>query len=365
MITQTLALFLDAYRDLNSRKLFWVTLVLSGLFIGGFAILGVDPGGLKLFTHHIDMEDAPFWYRFIFDKAIIGLWLTWAAIILAIISTAGVFPDFITGGSIDLYLARPISRVRLFVTKYLSGLGFVALQVIVVAVGGFFVLGLRGHDWRPGLFWAVPIVVCFFSYLFAICVLFGVSTRSTIAALLLTILCWFVVAALDWSEPQILTGQYIYGWQTKQYADRADQAEANLRSAQKAPHAATLVSEFRQQSETARQQSRQSEQTARYFRNVHRIIYWIKLATPKTTDTSDLLERDLFTGEEAEKANSDAGRRRSSADPGDMNAAALAGGRETAQELRSRSAASIIGTSLAFEAIVVFWAGWIFCRRDY
>src|SRR6185437_5144958 len=103
----------------------------------------------------------------------------------------------IGGGSIDLYLAKPIGRARLFLTKYLAGLLFVTLQVVVISVGSFFVLGLRGHDWEPGLFWAIPIVVCFFSYLFAVCVLLGVKTRSTIAALLLTILCWTTFALLD------------------------------------------------------------------------------------------------------------------------------------------------------------------------
>ena len=34
---------------------------------------------------------------------------------------------------------------------------------------------------------AVPLVVCFFSYLFSVCVLLGVWTRSTVAAILLTI----------------------------------------------------------------------------------------------------------------------------------------------------------------------------------
>ena len=38
-MTQTLAIFLDAYRDLNSRKLFWLAVAISALVV---AI--VDPG---------------------------------------------------------------------------------------------------------------------------------------------------------------------------------------------------------------------------------------------------------------------------------------------------------------------------------
>jgi len=53
------------------------------------------------------------------------------------------------------------------------------------------VLGIRGGVWEPGLFISIPIVVIFFSYLFAICVLLGLITKSTIASLLLTLLIWF------------------------------------------------------------------------------------------------------------------------------------------------------------------------------
>jgi len=33
--------------------------------------------------------------------------------------------------------------------------------------------------------------------------------------------------------------------------------------------------------------------------------------------------------------------------------------------LRGRSIAWVLGTSLGFEAFVLFWAAFIFCRRDY
>ena len=38
----------------------------------------------------------------------------------------------------------------------------------------------------------IPLVVCSYSYLFCVCVLVGVMTRSTIAAILLTLLFWFI-----------------------------------------------------------------------------------------------------------------------------------------------------------------------------
>jgi len=149
-----------------------------------------------------NMSPAVF-YKQLFVSVGIGFWLSWLATILALISTAGIFPDLIGSGAIDLLVSKPIGRLRLFATEYLAGLLFVTLQVTLFGAASFLVIGLRGGAWEPGLLVAVPVVVCFFSYLFAVCVLLGVLTRSTVAALLLTFLFWFFVYGIGNAERSI------------------------------------------------------------------------------------------------------------------------------------------------------------------
>src|SRR5205814_2315275 len=166
-------LLVDAYRELNARKMFWIVLILSGVAMAAFSIIGVGPTNLTFLRAKIPNFGIPplVFYKSLFSSVVIGLWLTWAATILALISTSSIFPDLIAGGSIDLFLAKPISRLRLFFTKYFAGLLFVVLQVVIFCVVSYFVLGIRGGFWRPAVFWALPIVVCFFSYLYSVCVL--------------------------------------------------------------------------------------------------------------------------------------------------------------------------------------------------
>lgn len=348
MIRQTLALLLDAYRDLNARKLFWITLILSAVFVGVFACFGADSTGFSILRWHFDMprHDAEVAFKSIFRTGVIGFWLTWVATILALISTAGIFPDFITGGSIDLYLAKPLSRPRLFIVKYFSGLLFVALQVLVVTLGGFLVMGVRGHDWMPSIFWAIPIVICFFSYLFGICVFFGVATRSTIAALLLTLLFWGVFAGLDIAERPLLMMRNTY----------ENQASRPLPS---------------NASDEVQKEHESVEHNVWLFRLMHRTAYVVKTITPKTGDTIELLDRVMFTEadvnanleEQRERARA---RGRDGPTPfGTDSEATYAGAKQSFHEIWSRSPVWVIGTSLAFEFVIVLWAGWIFCRRDY
>ncbi len=210
-MTQTWAIFLGAYRNLNSKKLFWLVLILSGLVAAAFACIGINETGLKLAFWQIDndvinLKQMPpdQFYKTMFAQVGIGIWLSWLATILAIISTAGIFPDLMTSGSIDLFVSKPIGRLRLFVTEYAAGLLFVTLQVTIFSAACFLVIGLRGGAWEPALFLAVPIMVCFFSYLFSISAFLGVVTRSTVAALLLTLLFWFFVWAVGTAENTLL-----------------------------------------------------------------------------------------------------------------------------------------------------------------
>jgi hypothetical protein len=89
--------------------------------------------------------------------------------------------------------------------------------------------------------------------------------------------------------------------------------------------------------------------------------------TPKTTDTLGLLDRYIFPTEQEASyaAGVDPDRSNNQLDPDDPRADTMAGARKTVEDLRSRSPWWIVGTSLAFEVVIVGWAMWIFCRRDY
>ncbi len=51
-MNQTIAIFVDAYRELNARKLFWITLSLSALVALAFLAVGIDSNGITLFGSH-------------------------------------------------------------------------------------------------------------------------------------------------------------------------------------------------------------------------------------------------------------------------------------------------------------------------
>ena len=321
-------------------------------------------------------------YKYGFSFLLIGVYLTWIAAVLALISTASIFPDLMTGGSIDLYLSKPIGRVRLFFTKYVSGLLFVTLQVSVFAVGSFLVLGWRGHSWEPSLFLAIPIVVVFFSYLYGICALLGVMMRSTIAALLLTLLAWFFIFAVDYVDKKVSEYAVMIPQMRQQAARQVQRLDVQIAAKEREAAAATQTAStgaataeaapgragrrLIARSDLAALRSerdsyaRETEGPAipPALKNFQTVLLVIKTFVPKTRETTNLLDRYLLPDWELEKAGSlDT---QNSEGPGDARMMA-----EMVDPTRGQSAWWVVGSSLGFEAVCVGLAAWIFKRRDY
>jgi ABC-type transport system involved in multi-copper enzyme maturation permease subunit len=384
IVTQSVAMLVDAYRELNHKKLFWITMILSGLFMGLFALLGVSENGFSFAGFHLgggggDISAASV-YKSAFDYIGIGFWLTWAATILALISTAFIFPDFITAGSIDLYLTKPIGRLRLFLTKYMAGLMFVALQVTAFCTVSFFVMGIRAGLWIPSIFLGIPIVTLFFSYLFSIQVLFGVWTRSTIAALLITVLCWTGFKVIHWAESSLLQVTVMMNASAREAPVRLralDERIARLEQANGTAASGPATAPSSSTSELDNLRNWRTQLVSRKEANetilpklelAHKILYGVKTVIPKTSDTVELLSRCIITTDELTAQR--AGRSRPPGPPEDefgpgSDPFGREGAKAAASAARDRPLWWVIGTSLLFEAAVVTLAAWIFCRRDY
>jgi len=357
---QIFAIFYDAYRRLNARKMFWFVLVLSVLVVAVFGAVHINEKGIKVAIWQIDNDilntqffPIAYFYKFLFLNIGIKYWLSWLAIILALVSTAGIFPDLIAEGSIDLLVSKPISRLKLFFTQYAAGLLFVTLQVTLFSLAGFLVIGLRGGVWEPGLFLAVPLVVCMFSYLFSVCVFLGVLTRSTVASLLLTIFFWFVIYGLGAAEQQLLFISNI-----QQQSQSTSTSGSSYRNEYSPPNRSSEdISQSQQnpdpQTGDDQDPSGESNNDISSLETAHSILYGMKTVLPKTTETIDLLERNLISlAELPDRSNEPGGRR--------MQVL-----QQQEEILRSRSITWVIGTSLIFELLILAAAALIFCRRDY
>ncbi|MCB9839195.1 MAG: ABC transporter permease [Phycisphaeraceae bacterium] len=392
---QTLAIFLDGYRELNARKLFWIAIILSGLVVVSFALIGSRDGNLSIAMWRTPLPLAALGfttetlYKLLFIQFGVGFWLAWVSTILALVTTSGMIPEFVAGGAIDLTLSKPIGRVRLFLTKYAAALLFVALQVTTFTAACFVVLGLRGGSWEPGLFLAIPIMIAFFSFLYCVSALVGLLTRSTIAALILALLFWFMLFIFNTADAGLalqtsLAQQRAHRAEQRvqaieaSLADRQDQSGEGIVNRIKSSVAEGVDNDRLQRAIDIRESA---DEDVLALERWHNRILTAKAVFPKTNETIALLRRSLISAAELDdiygansafqqeqfEAHVPEDRREqleeheSWADPEQQSRAA----RQTEAEFRSRSVPWVLGTSLGFEAVILAICCWIFARRDF
>lgn len=378
---QTLAIMVDSYRDLSHRKLFWISIVLSLVVVLIFAGLGINEKGIVIlwfevptFINSTIVSEALF-YKTLFASFGVGTWLAVGAVGLAVVSTASIMPDFLASGTVELSLARPIARWRLFLTRYFAGLLFVVLQVTVFCVASMVVIGLRGKEWLPGILLAIPVVTLAFSFLYALSVLVGTLTRSTIAAVMAAAGLWFVGGMLSIADEFLLRAgignQIQYERAQKDVETRRVQLETETARAQRNEPGSKNEQELSELRDRLARGEREATDEKRDVDNIdrwHRLILSARLVLPKTGETLNLVERVLISTAEMEgffeSTRRDEGLesrgRRARFGPGESQIEIRA-----KRVLAERSLLWIIGTSLMFEFFCVGLATWIFSRRDY
>ena len=353
-MTQTLALLLDAYRELNHRRLFWIALALSGLAVLAVSLVGINEQGISILHWNIELQGInsailppAMFYKAAFVTLGVSIWLTWVATILALITTAGIIPDLVSSGSIDLAVSKPISRARLLLTKFVGGLLFSTLQVSVFSIAAFFVIGLRGGAWEPGVLLAIPLVILFYSYLYSFCALMGVLTRSTVASLLTTILFWAICAML-WIA--------FVGVNTGRIANELNIASTKRIIEERVRDRGERADTTKLETDLERAISWQP-----FWERISRYGEWVVTPLPKTAATIELLQRQLIKVADLPEP------------PEADDNSPFAGGRVKQRDLQravqdwqaTYSPAWIIGTSLGFEIVILGLCVWIFSRRDY
>lgn len=385
---QTFALLVDAYRELNAKKLFWITMMLSALVVASFGAVGINQNGLTVLWW--DIPSGPFnsriisqafFYKAMFTNLGIAFWLSIIASVLALISTAGIIPEFISSGAIEMSLSKPIGRLRLFMTKYLLGLLFVGLQVGVFSAASFLVIGLRGHLWEPRIFLSIPIVLVFFSYLFCVCVLLGMVTRSTIASLIGTLLFWVFLFGLNTTDGVFVSLRERSVLRETELVKRIERMEVatttrlikektddgELKEGDPRPtFPPAELDKANPQLAHKREQLVEERDSLKSWTKWSRTFYIVKTILPKTTETVDLLDRYLITDDELREFRDRNGtNERDFGDQDDIHINNREVQHQTELAFRSRGLGWVLGTSLAFEAVVLTISAWLFCRRDF
>ncbi|MBI5431204.1 MAG: hypothetical protein HZA52_00050 [Planctomycetes bacterium] len=220
----TRALFRDAFAQVVDNRVFRILLVILCVLVLPTFLIGARPDHLTVL----------FFWNFPYDE-IFGFFGTAVStvenpdrvlvqavqkiltdglagsfgIMFGIAATAFFVPRMLEKGAADIVFSKPVSRFALLLTRYFAGLIFAGVLATTM-IGGMHLGFLLVSGWSdPGFLWSIPILIYVFAVMHAVSVLVGVMTRSSVAAMLVTLVFFLFNGGLHqaWHVSQRMRGE--------------------------------------------------------------------------------------------------------------------------------------------------------------
>jgi hypothetical protein len=121
-----------------------------------------------------------------------GLFL--GVLVFGMFGTAGVIPDALEKGTVDLYLSKPIARWQLLLGKYLGSVSVIFLNILYFIGGLWLIVGLKVGVWNTHFLMSALLLTYVFAALYAVVTFFGVVSRSMAIAIIAGILYYMLIA---------------------------------------------------------------------------------------------------------------------------------------------------------------------------
>lgn len=115
------------------------------------------------------------------------------SMLLFLAACSGYYPNMLEAGAVDIVLARPVDRLRIFLGKYVGGLALYGAAILALYVFVYIGVGLRTGVWAWRLFLAIPLQIFSAGVLYAILAALGVIKRSATLCMVVGLLFYLVV----------------------------------------------------------------------------------------------------------------------------------------------------------------------------
>jgi ABC-2 type transport system permease protein len=184
----------DVMREAAARWTLVAYFFLSTIFILIFAsALNLDIvdgalAGAKLFGKQVEVSSS-----ISIEKLVMGFESGFSGILyvlctfLAIFATAHLVPRMQEKGTIDLYLSRPVSRLKLILSRYIAGMILAGSNVLYLMLSIWLIVAWKTHVLHPRFLIGGAVILFLIASLLAFAFLIGVVTSSTAVSIMATV----------------------------------------------------------------------------------------------------------------------------------------------------------------------------------
>ena len=131
-----------------------------------------------------------------------GLFL--GVVLFGVFATAGLVPDCLEKGTVDLYLSKPLGRWELLTGKFAGGVTVVFANILYFIGALWLMFGIKLGVWNLSFLLSVLSLTYVFACMFTMVVFLGVLARNMAVPILWAFLYMFIIGGLLHSRENTL-----------------------------------------------------------------------------------------------------------------------------------------------------------------
>lgn len=197
--TVVAALFEDAYRQVLDDKVFRLLVILALLLILPTFLVAITPDGIsalfgwftwsfsELGVRNAGPETHIQWIQGV-QVTVVNYIAGQVGLLFCIAATAFFVPRMLEKGAADTLFSKPVGRFALLLARFSAGVIFVACLSFLLVLGMHIGFRVASGYSDPAFLWSALTLTYTFTLLHSVSVLIAVFTRSSIAAILTTLL---------------------------------------------------------------------------------------------------------------------------------------------------------------------------------
>jgi ABC-type transport system involved in multi-copper enzyme maturation permease subunit len=198
-----LALILGTCRELAAKATLYVlagisTLILLGVLLAVSSTVHDGKSVLVIFGNEITPPTGEEAFPQLISQmeASLANGLFVGVVLFGMFATAGVLPDSLDKGTVDLYLSKPIARWELVLGKFLGAVTAIGANILYFIGLLWLIIGVKVGVWDAGFLIAFPAMTFVFACLFAVVAFFGVLSRNMAIAIIAGFVYLLIIAQL-------------------------------------------------------------------------------------------------------------------------------------------------------------------------
>lgn len=115
---------------------------------------------------------------------------------LSIFSASSFIPNALEKGAADLLISKPISRAQIILGKFLGGVIIVFVNIAYLIVALWILIGLKFNIWDLSFLHTIFFITFAFAALYSLIIFVGILTQSSILAMMLSYIIFFVLSPI-------------------------------------------------------------------------------------------------------------------------------------------------------------------------